>query len=127
VVTAVFGFLFAPLAIVAGLLFYLYLLAFFSVKSTNLLYNASKIADHRLESTMKISEYIVIVITNSLATALTLGLYFPWAKVRTLRYRLKNLVLISRGDLDGFTAAEKEQISALGEEAGDFLDFDFGL
>ena len=106
---------------------YIYLFAFFSVKTTNLFYNSSRLAFHRLEATQKIKEYIVIVATNSIAIALTLGLFHPWAKVRTLRYKLEHLTMVASGDLDSFIAKEQKQVSAVGEEMSDFLDFDFGL
>ena len=121
------GFFFQPAIILVVLVMYLYLFVFFSVKLTNLFYNSSRIALHRLESTQKIKEYIIIVVTNSVATALTLGLYHPWAKIRTLRYKLEHLTLIASGDLNSFISKEQKQVSAVGEEMGEFLDFDFGL
>lgn len=126
-VIAAFGFIFPPAAFLVGLAMYLYLFAFFSVKTTNLFYNSSRFALHRLEATQKIKEYIVIVATNSVATALTLGLFHPWAKVRALRYKLEHLTIIASGDPDGFIAKEQKQVSALGEEMSDFFDFDLGL
>jgi len=110
-----------------ALTLYLYLFAFYSVKTTNLLYNSSRLGPHRLESTMQIRPYLSLIITNSLATALTLGLFHPWAKIRAMRYKLHHLALKARGDLDGFVAGEQAQVSALGEEAADFFDIDFGL
>ena len=120
-------FFFPPAAFLAGLVLYLYFFAFFSVKTTNLLYNSSRLAIHRMESTMKIKEYLLLVVTNSVATALTLGLFHPWAKVRTLRYKFEHLTMVTSGDLDSLIAKEQKQASAVGEEMGDFLDFDFGL
>jgi len=127
VVIAASGFFFPPAAVLVGLVLYLYFFAFFSVKTTNLLYNSSRLALHRMESTLKIKEYLLLVVTNSVATALTLGLFHPWAKVRTLRYKLEHLTMVASGDLDSFIAKEQKQVSAVGEEMGDFLDFDFGL
>ena len=40
----------------------------------------------RLEFTGSGSEYFRIWIVNLLLTLVTLGLYYPWAKVRRLRY-----------------------------------------
>ncbi|MDL1967618.1 MAG: DUF898 domain-containing protein [Deltaproteobacteria bacterium] len=121
------SYFFPPAASLVGLVLYIYLFAFFSVKTTNLFYNSSRLAFHRLESTQKIKEYIVIVATNSVAIALTLGLFYPWAKVRTLRYKLEHLTMVASGNLDSFIAKEQKQVSAVGEEMSDFLDFDFGL
>ena len=127
VVIGASGFFFPPAAVLVGLVLYLYFFAFLSVKTTNLLYNSSRLALHRMESTLKIKEYFLLVATNSVATALTLGLFHPWAKIRTLRYKLEHLTLVASGDLDSFIAKEQKQISAVGEEMGEFLDFDFGL
>ena len=76
---------------------------------------------------MKIGEYMMLVLTNSLGIALTLGLFFPWARVRTIQYKLQHLTLLAGGSLEGFIAEEKEQVSAIGDEVGDFFDMDFGL
>ncbi len=106
---------------------YIYLFAYFSVKTTNLLYNSSSLGPHQLDAALKIKGYLGLVFTNSLATAFTLGLFHPWAKVRTARYKAEHLNLLAAGDLDSFVAKEQEQVSALGEEAADFFDIDFGL
>jgi uncharacterized membrane protein YjgN (DUF898 family) len=126
-VVAATGSLFPPAAFLMGLVVYLYLFALFSVKTTNLLYNSSRLALHRLKATLRIKEYMVLVLTNSIAIALTLGLFHPWAKVRTLRYKLEHLTVVASGDLDSFIAKEQKEVSAVGEEMSDFLDFDFGL
>ncbi len=67
-----------------------------------------------------------IYLTNFLGIVLTLGLFYPWAKVRQVRYQLENTWLSSTG-LDGFTASATQATDAVGEEIGDFFDVDFGL
>jgi uncharacterized membrane protein YjgN (DUF898 family) len=126
-IVAASGSVFPPAAFLMGLVVYLYLFAFFSVKTTNLLYNSSRLTVHRLKATLKIKEYMLLVLTNSIATALTLGLFHPWAKVRTMRYKLEHLTLVASGNLDSFVAKEQKEVSSVGEEMSDFLDFDFGL
>lgn len=116
-----------PLAMVMGLGLYLYLFAFFSVYTTNLFYRSSHLAAHRFEADLKIMGYFGLVATNSLGIALTLGLFYPWARIRILRYKLHRLALRAGDDLEGFIAGEQEQISALGGELSDFMDFDFSL
>ncbi len=64
---------------------------------------------------------------NSLAVIFTLGLMAPWAAIRTARYQLQGLSLRPAGAIDGFVAAQQEQVSATGDEAGELLGFDFGL
>jgi len=120
-------FIFPFLVILVGLALYLYIFAFVSVKTGNLLYNSSSLEGHRFEADLKLKEYFVLVLTNSLATAVTFGLFHPWAKVRTLRYKVEHLKLAPGGDLDGFVAETQRKVSAIGSEATDFMDIDFGL
>jgi len=118
--------LFAPLAILA-LPIYLYVYAYFAVNTGNLLYNASRLGRHRLLSTMEVKSFMMLVLTNTLATALTLGLFHPWAKVRTMRYKAQHLTLIEAGDLNMFVAVEQKEVGAIGDASSDFFDFDLGL
>ena len=124
---AMIVFFLPPLAMPAALLLYLYLFAFYSVKTTNLQFNAAQLAGHQFKANLKIKEYLMLVITNSLATAFTIGLFYPWAKIRTMRYKLSHISLIASGDIDTFVADEQKQVSSLGEEMGDFFDVDIGL
>lgn len=125
-ILGVAGMLFAPLGLLA-LPVYLYVFALFSVKTGNLVYNSSRLGRHRLESAMQVKSYALLVLTNTLATAVTLGLFHPWAKVRTLRYKAEHLTLIPAGDLDTFVAEKQKEVTAVGDASGDFLDFDLGL
>jgi uncharacterized membrane protein YjgN (DUF898 family) len=120
------AYVFAALAILA-LPVYLYVFAYFSVKTGNLLYNSSRLESHRLESAMEVKGYMILVLTNTLATALTLGIFHPWAKVRALNYKLRHLTLLPAGDLNAFIAGEQQAVSAVGDASGDFFDFDIGL
>jgi uncharacterized membrane protein YjgN (DUF898 family) len=117
---------FAPLAILA-LPIYLYVYAYFAVGTGNLLYNASRLGRHRLQSTMDVRSFMLLVLTNTLATALTLGFFHPWAKVRTMHYKAQHLTLIAAGDLDTFVAEKQQEVGAIGDASSDFFDFDLGL
>jgi uncharacterized membrane protein YjgN (DUF898 family) len=117
---------FAPLAILA-LPIYLYVYAYFAVGTGNLLYNASRLGPHRLQSTMDVRSFMLLVLTNTLATALTLGFFHPWAKVRTMHYKAQHLTLIAAGDLDTFVAEKQQEVGAIGDASSDFFDFDLGL
>jgi uncharacterized membrane protein YjgN (DUF898 family) len=52
--------------------------------------SGSSVQRHRIEFTGSGSEYFRIWIVNLLLTVLTLGLYYPWAKVRKLKYMYSN-------------------------------------
>ena len=70
---------------------------------------------------------IGIYLSNLVAIVFTLGLFYPWAKVRQVRYQLENTAIDSDGNLAAFTAASGVGIDAVGEEVGDFFDVDFGI
>jgi uncharacterized membrane protein YjgN (DUF898 family) len=115
---------FLPLLIIA---IYLFAFVYFSVKLSNLLYNSGALREHRFKATMNVGKYAFIVLTNTLATVLTVGLFHPVAQMRAYRYKIENLALLPGGNLDQFSAAEFGEAGVLGEEVSDFLDFDFGL
>ncbi len=106
---------------------YLFVFAYFSVSSTNLFYGATRLGPHRFQAMLKTKDYTVLVLTNTLAMALTFGLFMPWAQVRTMRYKVQHLFLKSSGDLNTFVADKQKEVGAFGEEMGGFMDFDFGI
>lgn len=110
-----------------GLVFYLYLFAYFSVKSTNLLYNSTRLAANQFKADLNPVEYLILVATNTLGMVFTLGIFYPWAQVRMISYKLDHLELASSCDLNDFIAQEQKQVSAFGDEASDFFDLDIGF
>lgn len=73
------------------------------------------------------ARYIWILASNVLLTALTLGIFIPFAMVRIHRYRLECLDVIGSERLDSVRGLAPEEVGALGESASDWLDIDFGL
>ena len=69
--------------------------------------------------------YWWIMVSNTFAAVLTLGMAIPWAKVRMFRYKLSCLTV--SGDLDGFNAALEQDPGAFGDELGQAFDLDFGF
>ncbi|MEI9988916.1 MAG: YjgN family protein [Rhizomicrobium sp.] len=68
-----------------------------------------------------------IVVTNALLTLATLGLFYPFGRVRLARYRMRKYALIASGNLDDFTSEALEAQSAIGQEIAGFFDLGFGL
>lgn len=114
--------LFLPMAVL-----YLFVLAWYAVNSTNILFNAVRLSSHSFEARLMVFEYMLILGVNSLLTVLTLGFFHPWAKVRIASYRAEKMALLATGSLDAFVAGEEKKVASLGEEAADFLDFDLGF
>lgn len=94
---------------------------------TNYAWAETRLGPVRFESTLGVWPLTWIAVTNTLATLLTLGLFFPWARVRKTRYLLANLTVVSAAGLDGFLADAEPEESALGDSAVDFFDLEIGL
>jgi uncharacterized membrane protein YjgN (DUF898 family) len=68
-----------------------------------------------------------IVVSNTALVLATLGIFYPFARVRLARYRMGKYALSATGDLDDFTSEALDQQSAIGQEVAGFFDFGFGL
>ena len=93
---------------------------------TNLTYNGTSIAGHRLHSNLRARDMVKLYFTNALAIVFTVGLAIPWAMIRMARYRADHLTLVAHGDLDGFVAAARAEEKPLGAEFADVFDIDLG-
>lgn len=88
-----------------------------------LYYRELGLGENRFESTVTAAGLHNVLLLNTFLTLITLGLYFPVLKIRVVRYLSDHLVMKSTGSLDNFTAAENENVSALGEELAAELGF----
>ncbi len=102
---------------------YFALIIYVLVSFTNLFYASLNLVEHKFEANLTIMGQTKVILINLLLTIVTLGLYLPAAKVRMAKYICACLTMHANGDLDNFSAAEKENISALGEEFGQIFDF----
>lgn len=105
------------------MLVYFGLIVYFMVETTNLFYRSTTLAEHNFTSNLTMAGFSKVILINVLLTIVTLGLYLPAAKVRMAKYMCSCLVMNAVGSLDTHAAAEKENISALGEEFGQVFDF----
>ncbi|GAB3465423.1 YjgN family protein [Azotobacter salinestris] len=121
------GSLFAPLSVPAMALAYLAAFAWFSVKFANLRYGHTLLAGNGFEARYALGSYARLMAVNLLGMVLTLGLFYPWAKVRNARYAAEHVALVAEDDLDGFVAARQKDVSATAGEVGDLFDVDFGI
>ena len=94
---------------------------------TNLIWNNTRLGEHRIECNMSPWVLIWITASNFVLVAVTLGLFIPWAMVRQARFQLESVRLLPARDLQEFVAAEPETIGAVGEEAATAFDFDISL
>jgi len=113
----------AAIGPVIMVLVYFGLIVYFIVETTNLFYRSTVLGDHGFEANLSIGGLAKVILINAVLTMITLGLYLPAAKVRMTKYMCSCLAMNAAGSLDSHAAAEKENISALGEEFGEVFDF----
>ena len=95
--------------------------------SVKILFSSMQIGNHKLKTNIEFKDYLKIAVPNYLLTIITLGLFYPFARVRITRYITSHVSLEVLGELEEFIATETKNVSALGEELGDVMDFDVGI
>ena len=93
----------------------------------NACWNAARTDHHRFESNMSPLRLFGIQYTNLLATVATLGLFRPFAQVRLARYFTSTLMVFGSQSFEGYSAAEGDDVSAVGEETTGLFDFDIAF
>ena len=118
------------IAMVYGMLFLVsfVLNAFIKTAIRNHVFARTKLDNiARLESTLTTGKLFLLLFTNFLLLMFTLGLAYPWIKVRLARYFTENTKVTMSGDLSQYISEQREKQSALGEEMGDVFDVDMDL
>jgi uncharacterized membrane protein YjgN (DUF898 family) len=93
----------------------------------NYSWNNTQIAGNRFRATMRFWDFLGLQLVNMIVTGLTMGLMYPWARVRLARYTASSLQVIPAGNLDAFVASAQPNVSAIGEAGSDILDLDIGI
>ena len=111
-----------------GLLpFYLLLRAYAEVAFARLSWRNTTLAGVRFDCSWTMGGLAGLYLVNALGVMLSFGLLVPWAAVRTARYKLERITVQSEHGPAKVLAAIEESVSAVGDEAGELLGFDFGL
>ena len=117
-----------------GVLLYIVLIAasvtiktFVYVKLANYCFDSTTLGNVKVKSDYKTKGLLWIRISNIPAILFSVGLLAPWAMIRTFRYKTENVTVFSDGSIDRFTAADGEDVSAIGDSASDFFDMEIGL
>jgi uncharacterized membrane protein YjgN (DUF898 family) len=100
---------------------------YFMVHTNNLVFNHCGLDSFRFRANYELVSWGLLYLGNTFLTLITLGLFWPFAKVRMARYRAQHTSVLALESLDGFSSAQAEQVGALGEAVSDFYDFDFGF
>lgn len=107
--------------------FYLVVGAYVIVTMANIQFNNSKLGAHRFTANWQTISYMKLLFVNTLLILLTLGLYIPFAKVRTAAYKAQHTQFVAVGDIDSFVASEKEHTNSLAEGMNDLFAMDISI
>ena len=99
--------------------------SFWQVGKLNLIFDNTTINGAPSNAKLKVSEYIKLMLTNTLLTTLTCGLAYPWAAVRIARYQIQHIGFY--GDADNFSGTKLKDKNALGQEVTSAFDMEIGL
>ncbi|MCV6627122.1 MAG: YjgN family protein, partial [Cellvibrionaceae bacterium] len=84
-----------------------------------------RLANIQFRASISTTKLAYILLINALLMTLTLGFYYPWAKVRLVRYLLSCIQL--KGELPSAEEADPHSSHAIGEEMGEAFDIDIGV
>ncbi len=103
--------------------------AFFKARMANLFFGGMSVGPHTVRSEQRFAELLRVYLGNLVALVLSLGLAWPWAKVRLTAYRLSRLTLVAHGPLVVDAGEGADHVNALGDAAMDLgeLDLDLGF
>jgi len=108
------------------LLAYFAAFSLFSALRFQLIYNNLQLGENVINNNVNVGTYLKIAITNGLLMAVTLGLYYPWAKIRITNYLIESLQL-QAVNVDEFVNQATQEQSAFGEEFGEAFDLGIGV
>ena len=124
--------LFMVIAGAGGMLAYVLMFAvvlpYGAARMQNLAWNGTRSEALAFRSALSFTALFVLTLKNWVLTALTLGLYRPFAAISTAKLRLEAVQIETQQDpADWVAAANAGHADATGEIAGDFFGIDMGL
>lgn len=109
------------------LLLYFWLFAYAKAQLANIFVKGTKLPPHALSSALQTHRVAWLYFTHALALLFTLGLAYPWAKIRMARYKAACTTLLAQSSLDEFAAQQVNGPGAVGDEISNYLDIDVGI
>lgn len=107
---------------------FLFIGVYIQTMVTNLVFNSAELDEaHGFRSEMSPWQMLWITVSNTLAIAFTLGLMYPWAQVRQVKYRASKTAFLAASDLSEFVSTLEDEDSAIGEEIGEIFDIEIGI
>lgn len=82
---------------------------------------------HRFRSSVSPMQLLWIAVSNAVVVVVTVGLMYPWAKIRMARYLAASTHVLAAGSIDDFIGQEEGKISAIGDAYLDIEGIDLGV
>jgi uncharacterized membrane protein YjgN (DUF898 family) len=120
----------APMVLVttSTVLLYLFFLAcglFIAVRMNNMAWSNTGFPGVRIASAMRLRTWLRLQAVNVVLTILTLGLFRPFAAVRSWRYRLDHAQVEAPAGFESATGmAQQRSVTAAGDGSAEFLGID---
>lgn len=121
---------FAKMGMMIGAYIVLFVLAWYYYQIRILNYSINNLvwkSIGRMESNMRFRDLLWIHISNAFLTTITLGIFFPWARIRLARYRADHTFLLATGGLDQALDTISPEASAIGDAGAEVFDFDIAF
>jgi uncharacterized membrane protein YjgN (DUF898 family) len=99
----------------------------YEVRLQNLVWNQLRLGPHRFRSHQTLASFLALRLGNLVGAVATLGLFLPWAEVRTARWRAVHTEIVPGGSLEVFAAGAAQAESAAGDELAELFGFDVGF
>jgi len=116
-----------PWLILTFLAINLLIVPYARMRALNVAWSHTRLNDIRFSCRQRFPGYGATHVSNWLMMILSLGLFWPWAVIRMLQYRVAHFGIAAPDSLDDFIAGHRQSPSALGGEAAASLDMDIGL
>lgn len=87
-------------------------------------HNKIHLAHLRFRNSVDTAELFGLYARIAVLTILTLGLYWPWARIEEMKYRLEHLQVLGNLPLLEAAAVQGDNSAAIGQEAAALFDFD---
>lgn len=93
----------------------------------NHIWNRTRLNDHHFVATLQTGGWLKLQSVNLVAIIGSGGLLYPWAAIRSARYALSHLQFAPHGALEKISRLGRNDGSAMGETAAEFVGLDIGL
>lgn len=118
-----------PVLMIGGLIFlWAWSQAYIFGRILNHMFETLRVGPNlKFVSTLDPVAFGLIAATNWLAVLASLGLAWPWAKIRIARYRAQTLTLVANRSIDDITSAATRDLPATGDEVMELGGLDIGF